>query len=160
MHGTCVSTRYWLMKRNPAGPSQQWASGRSICKELGSLPIKGMSLVLGLVAYLATSNAYLGLNVRFDSSICDLTTSSSINLIIFTSNHRLVLHCRPYGQPRNCSLSPSMSQRAIMPAGQPCRPASAEDWDTRKDIIMELYASKPLKAVMKIMESEHLFKAT
>ena len=42
------------------------------------------------------------------------------------------------------------------------RPQCAQDWEDedRKDIIMELYGSKTLKETMRIMEEEHLFKAT
>ena len=40
------------------------------------------------------------------------------------------------------------------------RPKCAQDWEDRKDVIMELYEIKTLKETMKIMEEEHLFLAT
>ena len=40
------------------------------------------------------------------------------------------------------------------------RPQCAQDWEDRKDVVMELYESKTLKETMRIMEEEHLFKAT
>lgn len=43
---------------------------------------------------------------------------------------------------------------------KPTRPQSAQDWESRKDIIKGLYASHSLDDLMNIMETEHFFKAT
>lgn len=47
-----------------------------------------------------------------------------------------------------------MQQRAVV------RPQSALDWESREQLITELYASNALKATMRIMEEDHAFKAT
>ena len=43
---------------------------------------------------------------------------------------------------------------------KPFRPECAQDWEDRKAIITELYESNTLTDMMKIMEGQHLFKAT
>ncbi|MCJ1460721.1 hypothetical protein MMC28_011103 [Mycoblastus sanguinarius] len=40
------------------------------------------------------------------------------------------------------------------------RPQCSQDWEDRKAAIEELYTSKPLKDTMRVMEKDHLFKAT
>lgn len=48
----------------------------------------------------------------------------------------------------------------VMEPRQPARPMSDHDWIIRKHIIIGLYAAQPLEDVMKIMQEQHLFKAT